>query len=209
MGRTSDARERLVDSAKELIAGRSYGAVGVGDLCARAGVKKGSFYYFFDSKLDLALEAIDSHWEEISAQMLEGIEPPVTGPDLLLAYLMNLYQGQRQIFDETGVVQGCPFGNLAVEQSTQEEAIRQRICATFQKLSDHLATMIEDSMERGEVPPGDPSIVADQIIAFMQGVMMMAKTRNDPEVLRKLGRGAFKILGAEPTLAARQAVAEA
>ena len=48
MGRTSDADERLKDAALALIWEESYGAVTIDDICNRAEVKKGSFYYFFD-----------------------------------------------------------------------------------------------------------------------------------------------------------------
>ena len=54
MGRTSDANERLMDAALDLIWEESYGAVTIDDICKRADVKKGSFYYFFDSKAALA-----------------------------------------------------------------------------------------------------------------------------------------------------------
>ena len=53
MGRTSDARERLIATAIELIRARSYESVGVDALCNHAQVKKGSFYHFFPSKQDL------------------------------------------------------------------------------------------------------------------------------------------------------------
>ena len=57
MGRTSDADERLMTAARDLMWEESYGSVTIDDICARAGVKKGSFYYFFDSKAALAVAA--------------------------------------------------------------------------------------------------------------------------------------------------------
>ena len=63
MGRTSDARERLIEAAGDLWHRRSYTDVGVGEICAEAGVQKGSFYHFFPSKQDLALAVIDDRWE--------------------------------------------------------------------------------------------------------------------------------------------------
>ena len=62
MGRTSNARERLIESASELWHSRSYADVGVNEICEHAGVRKGSFYHFFASKQDLALAVIDSFW---------------------------------------------------------------------------------------------------------------------------------------------------
>jgi TetR/AcrR family transcriptional repressor of nem operon len=50
MGRTSDAKERLIEAMIELIWTGSYGSTSVDQICERAGVKKGSFYHFFESK---------------------------------------------------------------------------------------------------------------------------------------------------------------
>ncbi len=64
MGRTSNAKERLLQVAFDLIWRQSYGSVSVDDICDRAKVKKGSFYYFFPSKSDLAVAAYEEHWQQ-------------------------------------------------------------------------------------------------------------------------------------------------
>ena len=61
MGRTSDARERIVRAATRLFLTRSYHAVGIDELCAAADVGKGSLYHYFSSKSDLAKAVIDLH----------------------------------------------------------------------------------------------------------------------------------------------------
>ena len=65
MGRTSDAKARLLESAMELMYARGYTAVGVQEICEHAGVNKGSFYYFFPSKRTLALEVIDAYGQHV------------------------------------------------------------------------------------------------------------------------------------------------
>src|SRR3954465_14452881 len=64
MGRTSDANERLMNAALDLIWEESYGAVTIDDICKRAEVKKGSFYYFFKSKAELAIAALERMWRD-------------------------------------------------------------------------------------------------------------------------------------------------
>jgi len=46
MKASTDTRQRLLDSARELLYSRSYGNVGVKEICDMAGVQKGSFYHF-------------------------------------------------------------------------------------------------------------------------------------------------------------------
>jgi len=53
---TTDERppaERLLAAAEELFGERSYGRTTVADICARAGMATGSFYAYFDSKLEI------------------------------------------------------------------------------------------------------------------------------------------------------------
>lgn len=61
MGRTSDAKEKILAAARSLIGGRGYSALGVAEICKAAGVPKGSFYCFFESKEALALAVVDEH----------------------------------------------------------------------------------------------------------------------------------------------------
>jgi TetR/AcrR family transcriptional repressor of nem operon len=63
MGRVSDAKERLMDAVLDLIWSGSYGSTTIDHICDKAGVKKGSFYYFFDSKAELAAEALEASWQ--------------------------------------------------------------------------------------------------------------------------------------------------
>ena len=70
MGRTSDARERLIEEASRLFHARSYEGVGVQELCDAAEINKGSFYHFFKSKDELAAAVIDAYWVTIRDELL-------------------------------------------------------------------------------------------------------------------------------------------
>src|SRR5262249_6289811 len=77
MGRCGDARDRLLDATIELIWRESYGAVTVDSICAKAGVKKGSFYYFFESKDELVGAALEAHWKSIQPELDRLFSPSV------------------------------------------------------------------------------------------------------------------------------------
>ena len=71
MGRMSDARERLLSSAGELIYALGSQGASVEELCERAGVKKGSFYHFFPSKQELTLAALEAQWNMMRDALVE------------------------------------------------------------------------------------------------------------------------------------------
>ncbi|MBI3351289.1 MAG: TetR/AcrR family transcriptional regulator [Nitrospirae bacterium] len=85
MGRTSDAKERLLKSAIDLIYSRSYAGVSVQDICEHADVKKGSFHYFFKTKRDLALAALEQQWDLLNKTVLERSLTNISGWSKIVA----------------------------------------------------------------------------------------------------------------------------
>jgi len=191
MGRTSTAKEKLITSAIELIGNRSYNAVGVQELCDHSGVKKGSFYHFFPSKRDLTLEAIDAMWANFKEQMLD----PVFSSDLPAYEKLNVlvnksYEYQTSAKQCSGCVTGCGIGNLALELSTQDEIIRQKIEQIFEEWAQYFENMIVDAINEGTLSVDtDPRSTSQALLAYMEGVSLMGKTFNDPTMLRRLGEG--------------------
>ena len=54
-----------------------YGATSVDAICDRAGAKKGSFYYFFKSKSELAAAALEAEWNKNRVHMDSVFSPTV------------------------------------------------------------------------------------------------------------------------------------
>src|SRR5882724_3792265 len=107
MGRTSDAKERLMDAALELMWEESYGAVTIDDICTRADVKKGSFYYFFKSKSELAVAALERMWLETSKPRMDSMFSPSIEPlTRITSYLEHIHEFQAEIKAKHGKVLG-------------------------------------------------------------------------------------------------------
>src|ERR1035437_765176 len=128
MGRTSDANERLMDAALDLIWEESYGAVTIDDICKRADVKKGSFYYFFKSKSELAVAALERLWEKSWKSRLDSVfsssDDPLTR---LKNYLTSIYEKQVEVKKQHGKVLGCPVVSMGSETSTCDNEINLKI----------------------------------------------------------------------------------
>jgi len=183
----TDTRQRIIDSARELILSRSYADVGVAAICDHAGVKKGSFYHFFPSKSELTQDVLDTFF----ADFKDGLVEQAFNNDLpplqkLVRFSELAYEFQRSIKEQTGQVYGCPLGNLALELSTQDEKIRHKINVIFTKLQSGLKDVLKQAGVNGEVGDIDIEATAQAMLAYFEGVILMAKTRNDPEVIRQL-----------------------
>src|ERR1700734_3173580 len=97
MGRVSDAKQRLMDAVLDLIWSGSYGTTTIDHICDKAGVKKGSFYYFFDSKATLAAEAFEESWKEKQFELDAIFSPTVPPLERLLRYAEFTFKVQNEI----------------------------------------------------------------------------------------------------------------
>ncbi|MGW0510341.1 TetR/AcrR family transcriptional regulator [Streptomyces olivaceoviridis] len=199
MGRTSDAREKILAAAQSLIELRGYSALGVAEICKAAGVPKGSFYYFFESKEALALAVLDEHWEAQRgdwARVLQGGGEP-------LARLRRLFEeteaGLRAGQQSCGTVSGCMFGNLTLELSNQTEPIRERLQQIFEAQVEMVEKVVAEARDRGEATVGDAREAARSIVAQLEGQVLFAKLYNDTRHLDALWENCLSLLSARRT----------
>lgn len=197
MGRTSDAKQRLIQAAQALFHARSYEGVSVEELCREADVRKGSFYHFFASKRALALAALDAWWAGIRSDVLEpsftADVPPLER--IRLAFSRSAVR-QAAAQERTGCFVGCPFGNLAMELSTQDEVIRTRVAETLERMRGYFAEALREAQARGDLsdPAADPDDMARSLLAFLYGSMVLAKAANDAAVMSSLTDSALRLV---------------
>jgi TetR/AcrR family transcriptional repressor of nem operon len=196
MGRTSDARQRLMGAANDLIWEYSYGAVTVDAICERARVKKGSFYYFFGSKSDLASAAIEAWWAERAAVMNEIFDQGIPPLERLRAYFDFVVERQIQSYESTGHILGCPLHALATEICTQDERLRGQLHTVLKNLGGYLEQAIADAQALGHLEGDHRQFKAQALLAYYAGALTQARIANDPEALRFLSRDALRLIGA-------------
>ena len=190
MNTSADTRSRILSTARELFHGRSYADVGIKEICDIAQVQKGSFYHFFKSKQELAMAVIDDMADDWAhgfiAEAFDQNLPPLERLD----YMVDAaYYWQKAAKDIEGRMPGCLFGNLALEVSTRDDVIRARLNAVFDKARDRFLETLEQAVDEGAIPPLDCEPTASAMLAYLEGMILLAKTRNDPDVVLKLGPG--------------------
>jgi TetR/AcrR family transcriptional repressor of nem operon len=191
-----------MNAAHGLIWSYSYGAVTIEAICERAQVKKGSFYYFFDSKADLAVAAINAWWDERRALVREIFRPEVPPLERISRYLDFVVERQLQVYAETGQILGCPLFTLGSEISTQDERLRllvQEIMSTGAALFE---SALRDAQAAGEIDGTNIALKARQLWGFYEGTLTRARIENNPELLRHLCADALALVGSRPQLAA-------
>ena len=201
MGRVSDAKQRLLDATIDLIWQQSYGAVTVDDICERAGVKKGSFYYFFPSKTDLVVAALDAHWQAIKVHLDRIFSPDVPPLDRFHQYFQLLYERQAAMKGKFGRVLGCPFCSVGSETSCSDPMICGKIQEFMSDYHRYFAVAITELQASGLIKRQDVATQVSAVTAYIHGVLGQARIQNDLELVRSMEGGTLKLLGVEPALA--------
>jgi TetR/AcrR family transcriptional repressor of nem operon len=194
MGRVSDAKEKLMDAVLELIWAGSYGSTTIDNICEKAGVKKGSFYYFFESKSELAAEAFEASWNSKRVQLDSIFSPTVPPLERLKKYFDFGYDFQREIKAKHGRVLGCPQVTLGCEICTQEDALQKKIQGIMEQKRKYLESAIRDAHAAGEIHAPDAAAKSRMLLAYYEGLLTQARIQNDVEVLREMASGLSTIL---------------
>jgi TetR/AcrR family transcriptional repressor of nem operon len=195
MGRVSDARERLMNAAQDLIWENSYGSTTVDAICDRANVKKGSFYHFFDSKSDLAVQAIDTDWSQRKKQIDAIFSPTIAPLERLRSFFEQAYLKQVELKKERGRVLGCPLFTLGCEVSAQDQLIRAKVEEVLGQYTKYFESAIRDAAAAGLIRAPDAEAKARMLFAYFEGVLTQARIQNNPELLQEVQTGFMEILG--------------
>jgi TetR/AcrR family transcriptional repressor of nem operon len=175
-----ESRTKFLDAALYVIRAKGYGATRIEDVCAAAGLTKGSFFHHFKSKEDLALAAADHFAAMADDVFAHAPYRASTDPlERLLGYVdFRIAILQGRLPDYT-----CLLGTMVQETYDTHPQLRE---ACDRHISAHAASVAEDVAEakRRYAPeaPWSPESLALFTQATIQGAFILAKAKNGPEV---------------------------
>ena len=187
-----DTRERILDSAQRLTQTRSFHGFSFQDIADEVGVRKASLYHHFESKDDVAVAMLQraAHWVSAQFKKVEGREPT----ERLEAYfdLFHEIHGKAERM--------CPGGSFAAVLDGVSSPV-QATLHRFNKMHlDWLEEVIRDGVEQGQFTIDDqrPRDVATQILAGVQGALLVGRLSSDRHVLAAVAEGIRRYLGYAP-----------
>ena len=184
-----------MDAAMELMWQNSYGTASVDAICERAGAKKGSFYYFFKSKSELAAASLEADWNKKRAEMDSMFSPTVPPLERLDRYFDFVYNRLAQLQKKCGSILGCPFVSVGSEVSTQDQIVREAIDRIMDRKLQFFVLTVRDAAAQGLIVTRDPEAKAKALFACYQGTVAQARIQNDVDLLRQFKQVARDVLG--------------
>lgn len=197
MGRVSDAKERLMRAVLDLIWEGSYGRTTIDQICDRSGVRKGSFYYFFESKSALAIAALEKEWQSRQPELDSIFSPLVPPLERLRRYCEYGHRFQVEVRSKCGRVLGCPLFSLGAEVSTLEDELRCKILKIFDCKLQYLESAIRDAHNAGLIHAPNPAAKARMLFDYYEGLLTRARIRNSLDgLLEESVESTLDLLGA-------------
>lgn len=152
---------------------RGFNATGVQEITAAAGVPKGSFYNYFDSKEAFAVAVLTEYWEAVVAEfgpiLDQGGRPP-------LSRIAHYFAGLAEFHERRRYAVGCLIGNMALEVTPSSEDVRIKLAAIYREWAAALASCLREAQAKGDLSPQkDAGQLAVALIDTFEGAVMRAK----------------------------------
>lgn len=194
MARNS-SRTRILESASQLFHMHGFDVVTVDQICQDSNSAKGSFYHFFSSKEDLAVQLLDNLWERNELALEKTFSKDKPPLEQIRDELHRVYTQARSSRERTGQINGCAIGVLAMSLSSRSEKIRKRASFLYNHMRRFYLASFEQAQSEGDLRADfDTAELADTMLVIVQGIHAMGRTFNSPAKVKRLVNSAFSVL---------------
>ncbi len=175
----SPTRDKLLEAGDEIMRAKGYVAATVDEICAAAGVTKGSFFHYFKSKEDLGKVLI----ERFAANQAAGFQQAQAGVDDPLERVYRALDFADEAF-RTGEIRGCLVGTLAQEIWLTHPDLRDACRFGFSRFIESMKhDLVEAKRLHAPAADFDPEGLSAYLLATIQGSMLLYKTHGDREMM--------------------------
>lgn len=175
MRKGDESRQRLIQCAAELFWRNGYVATGIQEILKETGLPKGSFYFYFKSKDELAV-AVTSYYQELILQRLQELAQGRSWEAFIekaFAFLMDN--------TEAGRFEGCPFAVLGMETACS----KPEIAAAFMEKLWQFQKLFCDVLQQSGIPMYHAKVLSERILAVYQGEFLLGRISGDISYMKK------------------------
>jgi TetR/AcrR family transcriptional repressor of nem operon len=189
----SITREQLLETGMQVMLEKGYSNAGIQEILNRCDVPKGSFYYYFESKEEFALEIINHFDREFTARVLRCLCNKQSSELSPLQRLHAFCQCNKESLAQSQCRKGCLVGNLSQEMADQSETLRRRLEQIMEQWRNLFAACIEEGQRIGEIKNDyNAADMAELFLSGWEGAMMRAKSTKTLEPIDAFVRVMFE-----------------
>ncbi len=179
----SPTREKLLNAAQRLMLAKGFAATTVDEICKSAGLTKGSFFHYFESKDHVSKATL----ERFASSMFQAFQ---TAPFLKkrdpLQRVYGYVDFAISMSRDPKIPNSCLLGTFAQELSDTHPEIRSHCARHFTQWAETLKQDLDEA--KATYAPRaaiDTRSLAEHFIAIVEGSLILAKAKQDTEVMEK------------------------
>lgn len=166
--KNTNTREKILETAEQLIYQKGIHATGMDLLVKTSGVARKSIYRYFATKDDVAaaaLNARDERWMHWFRTECDKGETPTER-------VLNMFSTLKNWFQSEGF-RGCAFINTAGETGDPEDPVRRIAKLHKQKLLDYIFELTS------QMNIEQPMVLAKQLLILIEGAITTSHVMGD------------------------------
>ncbi len=177
MNPRQDTRQHILDTGSRIIAGKGFSSVGLMELLTAAGVPKGSFYHYFESKEQFGQALLADYFARYLGEIDALLASPGSGRARLMRYWLHWRGSQCAAACSE---QKCLVVKLSAEVADLSEAMRITLRDGTEQVVARIAALIAAGVADGSLPPQTSAHGTAQMLYQMWlGASLLGKLRRD------------------------------
>jgi AcrR family transcriptional regulator len=170
------SKNNIIECASSLFMKNGYNATGINDILACTGLPKGSFYFHFKSKKDLALSVCFYFGERIGSMVFNSAE------NRKWTEFINDLMNKMIASAEDNTHYGCPFAVLGLEIAFSEPDLAEYYSKAMKKLIDIFSEVLKFS----NAPEAKIDALANKAFAIYEGYLLYYRISKDISLLNRM-----------------------
>ncbi|MBN1872637.1 MAG: TetR/AcrR family transcriptional regulator [Anaerolineae bacterium] len=163
--RREETRASILLAAEQCFAQNGYDATGVAEICARAEVSKGAFYYHFASKQAVFLALLESWLADLEQALMTIAAQKWPIAELLL----QMVRAAQTTFQSN--LERMPLILEFWTQSSRDATAHQASIATYRHYQQFIAGLIQRGIDEGAFEEVDPNAGAQVVLSLASGLL--------------------------------------
>lgn len=186
----TDTRDRFLVATGELFRRQGYNGTSLKQVTTAAGAPFGSLYHFFPGGKEELGEAVITTSGRAYGDLFEMIFDAAESP---AAAVTDFFDGAAAVLEETGYLDACPIGTVALEVASTNDRLRAATDAVF---TDWIGSATDRLVSLG-VAPQPAHDLATALVAGIEGGFMLSRAAQSSEPMRTTGRLLRSLVEAE------------
>lgn len=177
----AETRDRIITATGELFRRQGYNGTALKQVVEASGAPFGSLYHHFPGGKEELGEAVIATSGRTYRELFEAIYDAAPDPATAVT---DFFDGAAEVLEQTGYVDACPIGTVALEVASTNDRLRRATDEVFRSWVDAAA----GRLAAAGIAPDEADALATTLVAGIEGGFMLSRAARSPEPLRTTGR---------------------